>query len=67
MKPIVFDNLVDKMREPIGESIQAEFSNKPVVDAERPLGLWPPHMTTAEVGERARLAGQRFLAMFGRE
>lgn len=67
MKPIIFDNMVDKTREPMGESIQVEFSDKHhVVDVESPLGLFP-NKSLAEISEAARLAGQDFLAMFGRE
>lgn len=61
---IVFDNLVDTTD---GKPVQAEFGNEHVVDVERPLGLWPSHMSLAEIGEGASLAGQRFLAMFRRE
>lgn len=66
MEPTVFDNLVDKTREPMGESIQVEFSDKHVVDVESPSGLFP-NKSLAEISEAARLAGQDFLAMFRRE
>lgn len=61
---IVFDNLVDVKT---GKLVEVEISNEHVVDAEKPLGLWPPHMSLAEIGEGANLAGQRFRAMFGHE
>lgn len=60
---MVFDNSVDVKT---GKPVEAEISNEHVVDAERPLGLWPPHMSLDEIGEGARLAGQRFLAMFSK-
>lgn len=63
MKTLVFDTLIDVT----GESIEVKVSNEHVVDAEGPLGLWPPHTSLDEIGERARLAGQRFSAMFRRE